>query len=115
MKARQIALVGVLGVAGVLVAACGPTADPIPQADPTKAPAPVVTTQAPKATTCDVVREALLTGSKAEIAAAMQALKVDKTMDGTAREYAGYWLGRDKTDPQFRQMDEELITTACSV
>lgn len=63
---------------------------------------------------CDVVREALLTGTTAQIATSLQALKVDKTADATAREYADYYLNRDKTQPDLRSMDITLIRSACS-
>jgi len=39
----------------------------------------------------------------------------DKTADATAREYARYYLGRDKASKQFREMDIGLIQMSCSV
>jgi hypothetical protein len=73
------------------------------------------TEAAPAASTCDVTREALLTGTQAEITASLKALMADKTADATAREYADYWLNRDKTSPEMREMDIGLIRMSCSV
>jgi len=70
---------------------------------------------AEKPSTCDAAREAILTGSKAQIAAALKALQNDKTADATAREYARYYLVRDKGDAQLQEMDLGLISTSCSV
>jgi hypothetical protein len=42
-----------------------------------------------------VVREAILTGSPADITTAMQSLVAEKTANATAREYARYYMGRD--------------------
>lgn len=72
------------------------------------------TTTTAAASTCDVVREALLTGSPAEIAASMRALVADKTADATAREYADYYLNRDKNEPSLQDMDISLIRMSCS-
>lgn len=107
------------------LAACGAASKPIPQgtvAPATVATSPVkakVTTKAPepaapKVSTCDVVREAILTGTPAQIEAAMKALQADKTADGTAREYARYYLVRDAQSKDNREMDTGLITMACS-
>lgn len=116
---------------------CGSTATPIPQgvaatkaapapAAPKAAPAPEPAAVEPVAeppapepaaavSTCDAAREALLTGTPREITAAMLALKADKTMDGTAREYAGYYTGRDKGNKQMQSMDESLISMSCTL
>lgn len=64
--------------------------------------------------TCDVAREALLTGSPADITAAMLALKADTTADAVAREYADYYTGRDNDDADMQEMDKSLIQTYCS-
>ena len=66
------------------------------------------------ASSCDVTREALLTGSPAEIDASMRALMADKNADATAREYADYYLNRDKADTSMREMDIGLIRMSCS-
>lgn len=112
------------------LSACGASttpdgADPnaLPQAETTSAPAtsapattPAETTEpASKVSTCDVVREAFLTGSPAEITKALKALKADKTADATAREYADYYLNRDKGQPDLQEMDKTLIQTSCSM
>lgn len=65
--------------------------------------------------TCDVAREALLTGSSEDIRKAMQALKVDKSADATAREYADYYLNRDARQPDLQEMDKSLIQSSCSL
>lgn len=72
------------------------------------------TEAAPAESTCDVAREALLTGSPTEITAALLALKADTTADATAREYADYYTGRDKNDPSMQDMDKSLIRMSCS-
>jgi hypothetical protein len=112
-----------------ITAACGmeSTQKPIPQAGEiteTTVPAPasieVPTTAKPvvkaaKVSTCDQVREALLTGTPAQIDVAMRALKADTTADGTAREYADYYLGRDRTNPEMQEMDISLIRMSCTL
>lgn len=75
-------------------------------------PGPAASTPA---STCDAARESFLTGSPAEIKAALQALVGDTTADGTAREYAQYYMGRDAGDPQMQEMDKGLIQAACSL
>lgn len=111
----------------ITLAACGaPSAsDPnaLPQApsssaaDKTTAPAdtPAPAEQADKPTTCDVAREAILTGTPKQIKKAFEALVKDKTADATAREYARYYLGRDKNDKDLREMDIGLIQMSCSL
>lgn len=73
------------------------------------------TTAAKTANTCDVAREAFLTGTASELEASLKALVADKAADATAREYADYWLNRDKGEPKMQEMDEGLIKMACSV
>lgn len=68
-----------------------------------------------KADTCAVAREAFLTGTPAEVTASLKALVADKIADATAREYADYWLNRDKNDAAQRESDKLLIRMACSV
>jgi hypothetical protein len=76
------------------------------------------TTTTEKLDTCAAVREALLTGTQAQINAAMAALQADKTADATAREYADYYLHRDAPpaygSKDLRDMDVSLIRMACS-
>lgn len=135
MKKIVLALVGL----GLMTAACTATkdnqkalpkgSDQFPAAQngavettaPTTAPAAVkvtTTTAAPKASACDVVREAFLTGTPAELEASLKALVADKTADATAREYADYWLHRDAPpaygSKDLRSMDATLIKSACS-
>jgi uncharacterized protein YkwD len=108
------------------LAACGATSQPLPQASPPSssssvaAPTPedTPTEDAPAATvatTCDVAREAFLTGSKAQIKAAMKKLQADKTADATAREYARYYLVRDAGEPDMQEMDVSLIQMSCTM
>lgn len=68
----------------------------------------------PKGDTCEVVREAILTGSATELTAALKALQNDKSADATAREYAQNYLVRDKSDKDLRQMDLSIIQMSCS-
>lgn len=100
------------------LAACGasaPTSPPLPQPQPT-----LTTTSAPtqvttqKVTTCDRAREAFLTGTTKEQTAALKALRADKSAPATAREYADYWLVRDKTDKTLRELDKGIIQSVCS-
>lgn len=69
---------------------------------------------AAEVTACDTAREAFLTGSPAEIKAALRALIRDKSADATAREYAQYYLERDADDPELQDMDKSLIQASCS-
>ena len=64
--------------------------------------------------TCDDVREAILTGAQSGITSAMNKLVADRSADTTAREYARYYLGRDKSDKDMRELDIGLIQSACS-
>lgn len=95
-----------------LLAACGAATNPIPQgstaAGDTTAPAAAVSA-------CDQVREAFLTGTLASQTKALKALKADKTADGTAREYAGYWLVRDAKSKDLRSMDQTVIVSSCGL
>jgi len=122
-----LAAVAVLALAGC---STGSGSAPLPQApatsapaapapDPPAAPAPTaevpVADPTPAATTCDIAREALLTGTPADITAAMKALIADKSAPATAREYASYYNVRDKDSKQFREMDVSLIQMSCTV
>lgn len=69
----------------------------------------------PVGSTCDIAREAILTGTKGDIEKAFKALIADKTADSTAREYARYYLGRDAGNKQLQEMDITLIQSACSL
>lgn len=112
----------VVGVAIFVLSACA-TATPLPPGSdsfPTEAAASAAVPAAkakapaaPKASTCDVVKEAFLTGTPAEITASLKALVKDKTADATAREYAQYYVGRDKGNKQMQEMDISLIQMSC--
>ncbi len=112
MNARITALVAA-AAAVLALAGCstGSGSAPLPQG-----PAASVSAPAPEAstTTCDVVREALLTGSPAQIMASMEALIADKTAPATAREYARYYTVRDKGNKEMQTMDESLIQISCT-
>lgn len=88
-----------------------------PPATPTTA-APVPTTTTTGAvSSCEQTREALLTGSQAQINTAMSRLIADTSADGTAREYADYYLHRDAPpaygSKDLRGMDISLIRMSC--
>jgi hypothetical protein len=102
----------VAGSALILTVAACATASPIPQG--TVAPAPAASpTTAAVVSTCDAVREAFLTGTPAQVLASLTALKADRTADGTAREYADYYMDRDKNQADLQKMDRTLITASC--
>lgn len=63
--------------------------------------------------TCDAVREALLTGTKAEIKQAMKDLVADKSADANAREAARDYLNR--TDPDLKESAASLVQLGCSI
>ena len=67
----------------------------------------------PVASTCDVAREAFLTGSDAEIRAALEALVADTTADASAREAAQSYLEED--DPTLRGLHKDLVQYTCSI
>jgi hypothetical protein len=85
-----------------------PAADPAPtETQPAAAPASTPST-------CDIAREATLTGTPSDVTAAMAALVADKTAPATAREYAQYYSGRDAGNKQMQTMDVELIRMSCT-
>jgi predicted small lipoprotein YifL len=118
---------GIAGAAMLALAltACGSTQQPLPQAPPDTSTSqdatPESTSEAEAtpdqtaATACDVAREAILTGTKAQIKAAMKKLVADRTADATAREYARYYLGRDAADADMQEMDVSLIQMSCTL
>ena len=63
-------------------------------------------------TTCDVAREAFLTGSDGKIEAALEALVADRAADATARETAQSYLEED--DPTLRGLQKDLVQLACT-
>ena len=62
--------------------------------------------------TCDVAREAFLTGSDEEIEAALAALVADTTADASAREAAQSYLGGR---PDAAGLHEDLVQYTCSI
>ena len=133
MKLTALAAVAILALAGC---STGSGSAPLPQASidcskagvscehladtPTATEAPVTdpaptSEAAPVATTCDIAREALLTGTPTSITAAMKALIADKSAPATAREYASYYNVRDKDNKDLRTMDVSLIQMSCTV
>lgn len=64
---------------------------------------------------CDAAREAILTGTAADIKKAFLALQKDRTAEATAREYARYYLVRDKNNKDLREMDIGIIQMSCSL
>ena len=69
---------------------------------------------AASSSTCDLAREAILTGTSADIAQAMNALVADRTAKAMAREYARYYTGRDRDNNQLQEMDVAFIQMSCS-
>jgi len=103
-------------LAAILLTGCSIPAAPIPQGTVTMqstSDTPVSDAPAIAVSSCDSVREAFLTGSDSQIIKALKILKVDKKADGTAREYADYYLNRDKGDKQLRESDKMLIRMSC--
>lgn len=115
-------IVGLIMAAGIAVlAGCAVEADPLPVgADqfPTESTITLAgRTNEPKetASSCDVVREALLTGTQADINAAMRQLQTDKSADATAREYAADYLDADGAYADTaRDLSVTLIRLYCS-
>ena len=105
----------------VSLTACGAateTDDALPQAAASSEPAAQETTEAPaeeeeKASTCDVAREAILTGSEEDKEKAFKALIADKKADATAREAAQEYFEQD--DEMLKEMQVDLIQMACSL
>lgn len=65
------------------------------------------------ASTCDVAREAFLSGTEEDIVAALEALQADKTAPAVAREYADYYLHGDVAHPDRLEADKNMILSAC--
>jgi len=107
-----IALLMAITAAGCSLESGGGKLPPGSANFPEAATAATTTTQTAAATTCDVVREAFLTGAPSEIAGALQALIADRSADATAREYAQKYL--TQTDPGLKDMDKSLIQMSCA-
>lgn len=108
----------------VALSGCGPAGTPIPQEPSGKPVAATAATRVippkplprkPVVSSCDAVREAFLTGTQPQLLAALKRLKLDRSADGTAREYADYYLTRDAKDKDVREMDRGLIVMSCGV
>jgi uncharacterized protein YcfL len=100
----------VLALTALMLAACTPTnSGALPQSGKSSK------SSKSKVSSCDRAREAFLTGSAADQSRALKTLQSDRAADATAREYAKYWLRRDKSDASMRDMDESLITTSCAI
>lgn len=128
---RTIALLAATAATVGVLAGCATPAEPLPAgsdefptasqpeapaelpAEPAVEPEEEETPAEAAATTCDVVREAFLTGTATDVKAALAALQKDKTADATAREYADYYLHRDAKDEDLREMDKSLIQMSC--
>lgn len=110
-----------LSLAGIvfITGACGGGSDPLPQGSGSSFGETTEATEPTEdASTCDVVREAFLTGDEADIEAALTALQADTGADATAREHAKTYLEAegDSFQSQAEQRDfyESLITSYCA-
>lgn len=109
------------GTAGSRAAAIHEATTAPPVTPTTGAPvagnSPATTTTTVAVSSCEQTREALLTGSQAAINTAMSRLIADTSADGTAREYADYYLHRDAPpaygSKDLRGMDISLIRMSC--
>lgn len=119
MSKRMIVVATVVAVLGL--AGCGASTDggadsnALPQDTTTSASSGDAATEEPpaKASTCDKAREAILTGTKKDIDAAMKALVKDKKADATAREAAQDYL--NEKDAELKKMQVDLVQMACSI
>lgn len=66
-----------------------------------------------KPTSCDIAREAILTGTKKEKEKALKALIKDKKADATAREAAQDYFETD--DKDLKKMELDLVQLACAI
>lgn len=112
---KIIALMTAAGIA--VLAGCGVEPEPLPQGSdqfPTESTI-VQTAKTETASSCDVVREALLTGTQSDINAAMRQLQADKSADATARENASDYLEADGPYADTtRDMSVTIIRMYCS-
>jgi hypothetical protein len=76
------------------------TEETIPATNPEPVAAP---------STCDVAREAFLTGNAADIKTALEAMIADTTADATAREYAQTYLSELTDDYSWAGDDAETM------
>ena len=71
--------------------------------------------ETPVASSCDNLREAILTGNEADIVAGMNAVLVDRAADDTSRKVAGYYTGRDQHNTSRQKRDILIIRDSCSL
>jgi hypothetical protein len=114
MKTRTALLIAGLALAGVACTAPAPDTLGVKSFDgkvtaTTVAPAKTEVEPVAAPSTCDVVREAVLTGNQSDINAAMEALQADTTADATAREYAQTYLSDLTKDYSWAGGDAEKI------
>jgi len=69
----------------------------------------------PSASSCDLAPEASLTGSRAGIVDAMNALVADKRLEATAREHAGNYRGRDASNKSRQDKEITIIEFYCDL
>lgn len=67
------------------------------------------------AASCDVLREAILTGSKEDIVAGMNAVLADRMAHDTAREFAKYYTDRDSANESRQRKDLPIVQFYCSL
>ena len=70
---------------------------------------------APAASSCDVAREAFLTGTDADIVNSMNCVLADRTAHDTARQFAKFYNGRDKANKSKQEMDIKTVQFYCSL
>jgi len=69
----------------------------------------------PAATSCDVAREAFLTGTEADIINSMNGVLADRTAHDTARQFAKFYNGRDRANKSKQEMDIKTVQFYCSL
>ena len=75
------------------------------------APAPAT----PAASSCDVAREAFLTGTEADIVKSMNGVLADRTAHDTARQFAKFYNGRDRANKSKQETDIKIVQFYCSL
>jgi hypothetical protein len=77
------------------------------------APAPAPSHSA--SSSCEQLRQERLDGSPASIVESMKRIVKDETANDTAREWAGYYIGRDGTNESRQATEIELIQFYCGL
>lgn len=83
----------------------------------TKAPAPATTTS-PASTAsspCQQLQEDILNGTELKIVNDMNQIVIDKTANATARQYAGYYTGRDAANKSVQEKEIPIVQFYCNV